>query len=144
MTLIIWGQWRRKQRCQETVLESRKQNWSSLLPPVLQRMCTQSLSRVRLFATPQTVTHQAPLSMGFPRQEYWSGLRFPPPGASPGGSGKESPGNAGDAGDVGLIPGSGGSPGGGIANNGWYHKKKTRNPAFSTSDRSLKRAAKWP
>ena len=69
-----------------------------------------SLSRVQLFATPQTVTHQAPLSMGFPRQEYWSGLRFPPPGASPGGSGKESPGNAGDAGDVGLIPGSRGSP----------------------------------
>ena len=33
---------------------------------------------------------------------------------------------------------------GGIAKNGWYHKKKTRNTAFSTSDRSLKSAAKWP
>ena len=32
-----------------------------------------SLSRVRLFATPWTVAHQAPLSMGFSRQEYWSG-----------------------------------------------------------------------
>ena len=31
------------------------------------------------FATPWTVTHQAPLSMGFPRQEYWSGLPFPSP-----------------------------------------------------------------
>ena len=35
------------------------------------------LSHVRLFATPGTVAHQAPLSMGFPRQEYWSGLPFP-------------------------------------------------------------------
>ena len=32
------------------------------------------------FATPQTVARQAPLSMGFPRQEYWSGLLFPSPG----------------------------------------------------------------
>ena len=38
-----------------------------------------SLSRVQLFATPWTVAHQAPLSTGFPRQEYWSGLPFPPP-----------------------------------------------------------------
>ena len=30
--------------------------------------------------TPRTAAHQAPLSMGFPRQEYWSGLPFPPPG----------------------------------------------------------------
>ena len=34
---------------------------------------------VQLFATLWTVAHQAPLSMGFPRQEYWSGLTFPPP-----------------------------------------------------------------
>ena len=38
-----------------------------------------SLSRVRLFATPWTVAHNAPLSMGFSRQEYWSGLPFPSP-----------------------------------------------------------------
>ena len=43
----------------------------------------QSLSRVRLFVTPWNVTHQAPLSMGFSRQEYWSGLPFPPPGDLP-------------------------------------------------------------
>ena len=32
------------------------------------------------FVTPWTVAHQSPLSMGFPRQEYWSGLTFPSPG----------------------------------------------------------------
>ena len=36
-----------------------------------------SLGRVRLFATPWTVARQPPLSMGFSRQEYWSGLPFP-------------------------------------------------------------------
>ena len=39
-----------------------------------------SLSHVRLFATPWTVAYQAPQSMGFSRQEYWSGLPFPSPG----------------------------------------------------------------
>ena len=42
-----------------------------------------SLSRVRLFATPWTVTYQAPLSMGFYRQRYWSGLPFTSPGYLP-------------------------------------------------------------
>ena len=42
------------------------------------------LSRLRFFVTPWTVAHQVPLSMGFPRQEYWSGLPFPPPGDLPG------------------------------------------------------------
>ena len=37
-------------------------------------------SHVQLFATLWTTAHQAPLSMGFSRQEYWSGLPFPPPG----------------------------------------------------------------
>ena len=36
-------------------------------------------SRVRLCATPETATHQAPLSLGFSRQEHWSGLPFPSP-----------------------------------------------------------------
>ena len=40
-------------------------------------------SRVRLLATPWTVSHQAPLSMGFSRQEYWDGLPCPPPGDLP-------------------------------------------------------------
>ena len=42
-----------------------------------------SLSRVRLFVTLWIVAHQAPLSMGFSRQEYWSGLPFPSPGDLP-------------------------------------------------------------
>ena len=42
-----------------------------------------SLSRVRLFVTPWTVARQAPLSTGFSRQEYWSGLPFSPPGDLP-------------------------------------------------------------
>ena len=41
------------------------------------------LSSVRLFATPGTVAPQAPLSMGFSRQEYWSGLPCPSPGILP-------------------------------------------------------------
>ena len=43
-------------------------------------MCVHMLShfsRIQLFATPWTVAHQAPLPMGFPRQEYWSDLPFP-------------------------------------------------------------------
>ena len=40
------------------------------------------LSRVQLFATPWTVAYKAPLSMGFSRKEYWSGLSFPSPGES--------------------------------------------------------------
>ena len=48
-------------------------------------MCVRahSLSRIQLFVTPLTVDCQAPLSMGFFRQEYWSGLPFPPPGDLP-------------------------------------------------------------
>ena len=41
------------------------------------------LSHIQLFVTPWTVAHQAPLSMGFSRQEYWSGLPFLPPGDLP-------------------------------------------------------------
>ena len=39
----------------------------------------QSLSRVRLFATTWTAAYQAPPSMGFSRQEYWSGVPLPSP-----------------------------------------------------------------
>ena len=41
------------------------------------------LSHGRLFVTPSTVARQAPLSIGFSRQEYWSGLPCPPPGDLP-------------------------------------------------------------
>ena len=45
--------------------------------------CAYSLSHVRFFATPWTVACQAPLSMGFSRQGYWSGLPFPSPSDLP-------------------------------------------------------------
>ena len=46
-------------------------------------MCIQLLSRVWFFVTPGTVAHQAPLSMGVSKEEYWSGLPSPPPGDLP-------------------------------------------------------------
>ena len=46
-------------------------------------VCTPSLNCVQLFVTLWSVAHQAPLSIGFFRQEYWSGLPFPPPGDLP-------------------------------------------------------------
>ena len=94
-------------------------------------MKVKSFSRVRLLATPWTAAHKAPPSMGFSRQEYWSGLPLPSPTEPlddliyicgyfktyvvfPGGSeGKASDCNAGD---LGLIPGSEGSPGKGSGN----------------------------
>jgi len=48
-----------------------------------QKVKVKSLSRVGLFATPWTVAYQAPPSMGFSRQECWSGLPFPSPGDLP-------------------------------------------------------------
>ena len=61
---------------------------NSILPPDTVagadiKVKVKSLSRVRLFATLWTIGHQAPLSMGFPRQEYWNGLAFPSPGDLP-------------------------------------------------------------
>ena len=47
--------------------------------PLSKEVKVKSLSRVQLFAMPWTVAYQAPLSMGFSRQEYWSGLPFPSP-----------------------------------------------------------------
>ena len=51
---------------------------SAQCPPCSSKK-VKSLSRVWLFMTPWTAAHQAPLSMGFSRQEYWSGLPFPSP-----------------------------------------------------------------
>ena len=50
---------------------------------IIVKVKVKSLSRVRLFATPWTVAHQAPPSMGFSMQEYWNGLPFPSPGDLP-------------------------------------------------------------
>ena len=46
-------------------------------------VCAEWLSRVWLFVSPWTVARQAPLSMGFSRQEHSSGMPFPPPGDLP-------------------------------------------------------------
>ena len=61
-------------------------NWATTLLSCRQKMKARTngllplmLSHIQLLATPQTVVHQAPPTMGFPRQEYWSGLPFPPP-----------------------------------------------------------------
>ena len=85
---MVLGNWIAK--CKRMKLEH-------LLTPLGRKCCYQlltsvgtkkvkSLSHVRLFATPWTVAHQAPTSMEFSRQEYWSGLPFPSPGdlANPG------------------------------------------------------------
>ena len=68
-----WREWQRssKQRCP---LEA----WAEA-----EEGKVTSLSHVRLFATPWAVAHQASPSMGFSRQEYWSGLPFPSPGDLP-------------------------------------------------------------
>ena len=67
------------------------QNFSWDSNNLLVKVKVKSLTRVRLFATPWTVAYQAPLSMRFSRQEYWSGLPFPSPGDLP---------------DLGIKPGS--------------------------------------
>ena len=48
-----------------------------------EKVKVKSLSCVQLFGTPWTVAYQVLLSMGFSRQEYWSGLPFPSPGDLP-------------------------------------------------------------
>ena len=50
---------------------------------VLDRIVVESLSHVQLFGTPCIIAHEASLSVGFPRQEHWSGLPFPSLGALP-------------------------------------------------------------
>ena len=85
------------------VIWTRSDEVPALPPPSVrtipsQAICylsAQSLSRVRLSVTPWTVAHQAPLSMEFSRQEYWSGLPCSPPG---------------DLLDTGTKPGSSTSP----------------------------------
>ena len=54
---------------------------STAIKSVCLHVC--ELGHVRRFASPLTVAHQAPLSMGFSRQDYWSELPFPPPGDLP-------------------------------------------------------------
>ena len=55
----------------------------SIFLSVAVKVKVKSLSRIRLFATPWTIAYQAPLSMEFSREEYWSGLPFPSKGDLP-------------------------------------------------------------
>ena len=115
---------------------SQRRLWESFYDMLCVHACMLShFSHVRLFATPWTVAHQAPLTIGFSRQEYWSGFPCPPPeylpdpGIKPmcltspvfaggfftvfsgfpcGSAGKESTCNSGD---LGWILGLGRSPG---------------------------------
>ena len=57
----------------------RSASFPSCLPLNIKPLCVCMLSCVWLFATSWTVAHQAPLTMGFSRQEYWSWLPCPPP-----------------------------------------------------------------
>ena len=71
------------------LLTSSKAKWTHNLPVNLfpysrfHVVCAQALSRVRLFVTPWTVARQAPLSMEFSQQEYWTGLPCLSPGDLP-------------------------------------------------------------
>ena len=59
------------------------QLYTSNICTILTGVVVQSLSRVWLFVTPQTVAHQVPVPMGFSRQEYWGRLLFLSPGDLP-------------------------------------------------------------
>ena len=58
-------------------------NSNKIIISIIVCLSVKLLSHVQLFATPWTVACQAPLSMGFSEQEYWSGLPFPSPGDLP-------------------------------------------------------------
>ena len=75
----IWKtqQWPQDRKCQFSFQSQRRE-----MPKNVQKS-VKSLSRVQLFATPWTVAYQVPPSMGFSRQEYWSGWPFPSPGDLP-------------------------------------------------------------
>ena len=67
-------------------------------------VCVCVLSCAQLFATPRTVAHQAPLSMEFSRQEYYSALPFPSPGDLPDPGIKPTSLESADVGSLPLVP----------------------------------------
>ena len=96
--LIMKLRWGAEERT--SYLESEEPQWSPAIlplavtldkskvtPPSVKcikvKVKVKSLSRAQLFATSWTIAYQAPQSMGFSRQEYWSGLPFPSPGDLP-------------------------------------------------------------
>ena len=86
---ILWTE--EPDRLQSMGLQGVGHNWRHLackhmLSQILvfkNALSVQSLSHVQLFVSPWTRAHQAPLSVEFSRQEYWSGLPFPSPGNLP-------------------------------------------------------------
>ena len=96
LTTALWGwcliapmlQMRTMNPCEEeqaayqphVVQKQRSQHWKAGSPGSRSYVCVHVLRHVWLFATPWTVAHQAPLSVGLSRQEYWSGLSLPSPG----------------------------------------------------------------
>ena len=76
-----WQLWKKK------LTEPWSQTFGDLIQVLLlnnhMKVKVKLLSCVQLFVTPWTVAYQAPLSMGFSRQVYWSGLPFPSPGDLP-------------------------------------------------------------
>ena len=80
MNLVGGKEWRQIQRMDLwTQLGKERVGWTEKVAQIYIYTGAQPFSCVWLFATPQTVARQAPLSMGFPRQECWSGLSFPSP-----------------------------------------------------------------
>ena len=65
------------------IYKTRKKSFGKVTAQLVRLCVCWVISHARLFMTPWTVAHQAPLSMGFSRQEYWSGLPCPPPGDLP-------------------------------------------------------------
>ena len=78
MLLHCWWECKLIQPLWKTLWRLLKKKLGTMPPCVLSHF-----SRVRLFVTLWTIGHQAPLSMGFSRKEYWSGSPFPSPGDLP-------------------------------------------------------------
>jgi len=72
----IWATRKAHSLCQAHTFSDPSRSFSLFLEL---KVKVKSLSHVWLFATPWTIAYQAPQSMGFSRQEYWSGLPFPSP-----------------------------------------------------------------
>ena len=95
-TLTVWPEKKEKRKKKPgRKKEKKKRNNFYWIVPQQQLDNVSRFSRVQLFVTPQTVDHQAPLSVEFSRSEYWSGEQFPSPG---------------DLSDSGIEPMSLGSP----------------------------------
>ena len=73
-TFLFWGD-----KVNSMSLDTFKESQNGHLSEVLLLLLLSRFSRVRLCATPETAAHQASPSLGFSRQEHWSGVPFPSP-----------------------------------------------------------------